>query len=81
MWVSPGLPGDDFIPCEHLRGKGTPNQIWAYFVRYLKIINTFVKNTINILKLSEKLKNVIFPNNFLSMIIDQYDILHLQKVK
>ena len=33
-----------------LRGYCTPNQISAYFVLYLKIINTFLKNDMCILK-------------------------------
>ena len=43
-----------------LRGYCTPNQKLAYLVLYLKIINTFLKNThATYSKLSKELKNSI----------------------
>ena len=39
-----------------LRGNCTPNQNWACFVHYFKVINTDLKNNISILKHTEKLK-------------------------
>ena len=40
-----------------LRGYCNPNQRLAYFVLYLKIINTFLKNYASYSKLSKELEN------------------------